>query len=64
MNEIIETDHYIQYLLEDDTGPIDIKIYKKALHQIQIECGVGDIFINLSSRELRKLRDIINTILE
>lgn len=64
MNEITENEHYIEFLLEDDNGPVDIKIYKNPLHQIQIECGGGEIFINLSSRELRKLRDIINTILE
>jgi hypothetical protein len=64
MNEITEAKDYIQYNLEDDNGPITIKIYKKALHQIQIESGNGDIFINLSSRELRKLRDIINIILK
>lgn len=64
MDEITENEHYVEYLLEDDNGQIEITISKKPLHQISIECGVGDIFINLSSRELRKLRDIINTILE
>ncbi len=67
--KIIDEEHQLIFQSQDEYGGFELRIHKNC-SQIQLESGINDDFggdsnfVNISTVELTKIRDMINIILE